>query len=90
MPRFWENNSEVMHMQRMYKKLVQLLFGLLFIFPLTFDVFVVPFLQLSTRLVTLLKQAPFSFSGEFVMSMSFLLFVAGTGLCYFALQEMLL
>ena len=76
-------------MQRIVKQLVQLFVGLLFIFPLTFDVFIVPLIPLSMRLVTMLKQAPFLLSGEFVVSMSFLLFMTGAGLCYFALQELL-
>ncbi|MEE1132667.1 MAG: hypothetical protein UHX00_13680 [Caryophanon sp.] len=48
------------------------------------------FFEQATRLVTLLKSEPFYLGGEFVMNITFLLFVAGAGICYFAMKELLL
>lgn len=76
-----------MHMQRTHKNIVQLMVGLAFIFPLLFDIFVVPLFRLPMRLVAILKDTPFLLSGEFVMSMSVLLFIVGSGLCYFAMEK---
>lgn len=79
-----------MHMQRTQKNIVQLMVGLAFIFPLLFDIFVVPLFRLPMRLVAILKDTPFLLSGEFVMSMSVLLFIVGSGLCYFAMEKWIL
>lgn len=71
-----------------FKTITQLIFGLVCVFPLLFDVLLVPLLQLPTRLVVALKHAPFFFSGEFTMLMSLLLFIVGAGFCYMALQKL--
>lgn len=64
--------------------------GIVCIFPLVYDVVIVRFFEQATRLVTLLKSEPFYLGGEFVMNITFLLFVAGAGICYFAMKELLL
>ncbi|WP_169818031.1 hypothetical protein [Caryophanon latum] len=48
------------------------------------------FFEHETRIVAVLKAEPFSLGGEFIMNITFLLFVAGAGICYFAMKELLL
>lgn len=69
---------------------LRLIAGMLCIFPLLYDVVIVRFFEHEKRIVAVLKAEPFYLGGEFVMNITFLLFVAGTGIFYFAMKELLL
>ena len=79
-----------MHMRRSIIHWLRLIAGMLCIFPLLYDVVIVRFFEHETRIVAVLKAEPFSLGGEFIMNITFLLFVAGAGICYFAMKELLL